>query len=92
MVYDTGTAVGIGTTAPAAPLHVVSTATQAAYVDVYSNALTGVSFSTRAARGTPTVPSAVQTNDVIGGFTGQGLLHDVTDDGRLFRRSGLADH
>ena len=72
LVYDTGTAVGIGTTAPAAPLHVVSTATQAAYVDVYSNALTGVSFSTRAARGTPTVPSAVQTNDVIGGFTGKG--------------------
>ena len=72
VVFNTGGNVGIGTTAPAAPLHVVSTATQAAYVDVYSNALTGVSFSTRAARGTPANPSAVQTNDVIGGFTGKG--------------------
>jgi len=75
-IFQLGSDIGIGTTSPQVALHVVSTATQAAYVDVYSNALTGVSFSTRAARGTPPGtspgPSAVQTNDVIGGFTGKG--------------------
>ena len=41
-------------------------------MDVYSNALTGVTFSTRSARGTPTSPAVVQAGDVIGGFTGKG--------------------
>jgi hypothetical protein len=72
LVYDSGTAVGIGTTAPAATFHVVSTSTAAGIVDVYNNALTGVTFSTRAARGTPTVPAVVQAGDIIGGFTGKG--------------------
>ena len=80
MVYDTGTAVGIGTTAPAAALHVVSssaaaTTPAAGFVDTYSsgaNGLTAVSLVTRAARGTPTIPAAVTTGDVIGGFTGRG--------------------
>ena len=72
LVYDSGTAVGIGTTAPAATLHVVSTSIAAGIVDVYSNALTGVTFSTRSARGTPTSPLPVQAGDVIGGFTGKG--------------------
>jgi len=72
LVYDSGTAVGIGTTAPAATFHVVSTTTAAGIVDVYNNALTGVTFSTRAARGTPTVPAVVQAGDIIGGFTGKG--------------------
>ena len=40
-------------------------------MDVYSNALTGVTFSTRSARGTP-VSTVVQAGDVIGGFTGKG--------------------
>ena len=56
----------------AAVLHVVSTSTAAGIVDVYSNALTGVTFSTRSARGTPTAPLPVQAGDVIGGFTGKG--------------------
>jgi hypothetical protein len=72
LVYDSGTAVGIGTTAPAATFHVVSTTTAAGIVDVYNNALTGVTFSTRAARGTPTLPAVVQAGDIIGGFTGKG--------------------
>ena len=72
LVYDTGAAVGIGTTAPQAMLHVVSTASPAGFVDVYSNTLNSVIFVSRAARGTPANPSAVQTNDVIGGFTGRG--------------------
>ena len=54
-IFQLGSDIGIGTTCPQVTLHVVSTATQAAYVEVYSNALTGVSFSTRAARGTPPV-------------------------------------
>jgi hypothetical protein len=72
LLYDSGTAVGIGTTAPAATFHVVSTSTAAGIVDVYSNALTGVTFSTRAARGTPAAPAVVQAGDIIGGFTGKG--------------------
>jgi hypothetical protein len=72
LVYDTGAAVGIGTTAPQAMLHVVSTTAPAGFVDVYSNTLNSVIFVSRAARGTPANPSAVQTNDVIGGFTGRG--------------------
>src|SRR5208283_5406101 len=72
MVYDSGTAVGIGTTAPAATLHVVSTSTAAGFVDVYNNTLNAVTFATRAARGTPTSPAVVQAGDIIGGFTGRG--------------------
>jgi hypothetical protein len=72
LIYDTGSAVGVGTTNPAATLHVVSTSTAAGIVDVYSDTLTGVTFSTRSARGTPAAPAVVQAGDVIGGFTGKG--------------------
>src|SRR5208337_4415755 len=61
-----------------ATLHVVSTTTAAGIVDVYSNTLNGVTFSTRAARGTPTSPQPVQAGDIIGGFTGKGYYAAVT--------------
>ena len=85
--YQNGSNIGIGTTAPTAPLHVVlstaATATPAAgFVDTYSagaNGLTAVPFVTRAARGTPTNPAAVTTNDVIGGFTGRGYYAATTN-------------
>ena len=72
LVYDSGSGVGIGTTTPAAVLHVVSSMSAAGLVDVYSDKLNAVPFATRAARGTPTAPAVVQTGDVIGGFTGKG--------------------
>ncbi len=78
LVYDSGTAVGIGTTAPAATLHVVSTSTSAGFVDVYSNTLNAVMFATRAARGTPAAPAVVQAGDIIGGFTGRGWTGPVS--------------
>ena len=93
MVYDTGTAVGIGTTAPAAPLHVVFDAPRKRrIVDVYSNALTRcVVFDAGGARHADgSERGADERCDWR--VHGQGLLHDVTDDGRLFRRSRLADH
>ena len=74
VIFQSSGDIGIGTTTPAATLHVVSTSTAAGIVDVYSNALTGVTFSTRSARGTPTSPLPVQTGDVIGGFTGKGWM------------------
>ena len=78
MIFDTSTPmtvgnIGIGTTAPAATLHVVSSSTPAGFIDVYSNTLNAVTFVTRAARGTLGSPSAVQTDDIIGGFTARGL-------------------
>ncbi len=78
LVYDSGTAVGIGTTAPAATLHVVSTSTSAGFVEVYSNTLNAVTFATRAARGTPSSPAVVQAGDIIGGFTGRGWTGPVS--------------
>ncbi len=88
MIFDTSSGagmgsytpgfVGIGTTAPAATLHVVSTSTAAGFVDVYSNTLNAVTFATRAARGTPASPAVVQAGDIIGGFTGRGWTGPVS--------------
>jgi hypothetical protein len=80
VIYDTGTAVGIGTTTPAAMLHVSTTTPPAAYFDVYSGSPTTV-LSTmptvnRAVRGTPPGtspgPSAVQLNDYLAGMAARG--------------------
>ena len=71
-IFQLGSNIGIGTTAPAATLHVVSSSTPAGFIDVYSNTLNAVTFVTRAARGTLGSPSAVQTDDIIGGFTARG--------------------
>jgi hypothetical protein len=76
--YQSGSNIGIGTTTPAAMLHVVSTATPAVNMDVVSNTLTAVPFATRAARGTPSSPQAVQAGDILGGFTGKGYYAAVT--------------
>jgi hypothetical protein len=80
MIYDTGTAVGIGTTTPAAILHVSTTTPPAAYFDIYSGsptaALSTMPTVNRAARGTPPGtspgPSAVQLNDYIAGMAARG--------------------
>ena len=87
VIFQLGSDIGIGTTIPAAALHVVSSSAAAAtpatgFVDTYSsgvNGLTAVPFVTRAARGTPANPAAVTTNDVIGGFTGRGYYAATTN-------------
>ena len=76
LIYDNGTNVGVGTTTPAAILHVSSTAPPAAYFDIYSGSATAalniMPTVNRAARGTPTNPSAVQLNDYIAGMAARG--------------------
>jgi hypothetical protein len=80
VIYDTGTAVGIGTTSPAAILHVATTTPPAAYFDIYSGspttALSTMPTVNRAARGTPPGtspgPSAVQLNDYLAGMAARG--------------------
>ena len=76
-MYQSGTKIGINTTAPLASLHVVSPAGSASggYFDVYSGASTTAPFVPmfqRSARGTSAAPSATQANDYLGGFGGAG--------------------
>ncbi len=72
VVFQTGTDVGVGTAAPAAPFHVAASQTPAAFFDVYNDALGALPVVFRAARGTPAVPAAVQTNDILGGLAVRG--------------------
>ncbi len=64
---------GVNTTSPLAPFHVVAGSAPAAFFDVYSPTLTALPVVYRAARGTPTAPSAVQTGDILGGLAVRGF-------------------
>ena len=68
VIYQSGTSIGIGTTTPAAAFHSVATSAPGAVYDVYSNSLGALPVVFRAARGTPAGPSAVQSNDILGGL------------------------
>ena len=73
LFQNTGTSrIGLGTTSPLALLHVTSGTAPAAFFDVYSNVLTALPVIYRAARGTPSVPTAVQVNDILGGLAVRG--------------------
>jgi hypothetical protein len=72
VMYQSGTSIGVNTTAPAAGFHAVSNASPAAFFDVYSNALGALPVVYRAARGTPASPTAVQANDILGGLAVRG--------------------
>jgi hypothetical protein len=73
VIYQTPAgSIGVNTTTPLAGFHAVSGASPTAYFDVYSNALSALPVVYRAARGTPSVPSAVQTNDILGGLAVRG--------------------
>ncbi len=72
VVFQTGTNIGVGTGAPAAPLHVAASQTPGAFIDVYSNALGALPLVSRAARGTVFAPLPVQTNDILGGLAVRG--------------------
>ncbi len=69
-IIDNGN-VGIGTTTPAVPLHISTTSNPVVYFDVFANV---VNQRLRRANGTPTVPTALAANDIIGNvsFTGYG--------------------
>jgi hypothetical protein len=64
--------VGIGTTAPGVPLHIINefaTGGNTIYADSYASVkLSGGQFVSRAARGTKSSPSAPQTSDVVAGI------------------------
>jgi len=72
IMFQSGSSIGVGTTAPAAGFHAVATAAPGAYFDVYNNALGALPVVYRAARGTPGAPTAVQTDDILGGLAVRG--------------------
>lgn len=72
VAYQSGTRLGVGTTAPAAPFHSVAAETPGTFFDVYSNTLGALPVVFRAARGTPEAPLAVQTGDILGGLAVRG--------------------
>jgi hypothetical protein len=74
VLFQSGSSIGLGTTAPAAPFHVAGTSAPAAYFDVYSNSLGALPTVYRAARGTPAAPTAVQTDDILGGLAVRGYM------------------
>jgi trimeric autotransporter adhesin len=71
-IFQDGTNIGVGTTTPAAPFHSVAAGAPGAFFDVYSNSLGALPLVFRAARGTQAVPTAVQTNDILGGLAVRG--------------------
>ncbi len=74
VMYQNGTNyIGVNTTSPLAPFHVVAPLAPAAFFDVYSPTLTALPVVYRAARGTPTAPSAVQAGDILGGLAVRGF-------------------
>ena len=93
-MFQSGTKIGLNTTAPLATLHVVSPAGSASggYFDVYSGASTTAPFVPmfqRTARGTSAAPSATQLNDYLGGFGGAGYTGAAFTNNRagLFARA-----
>jgi len=72
IMFQSGTSIGVNTTAPAAAFHTMATAAPGAFFDVYSNALGALPVVYRAARGTPGAPTAVQTDDILGGLAVRG--------------------
>ncbi len=82
VIYQNGTSIGVGTTTPAAPFHSVTTAAPEAFFDVYNNSLGALPVVFRAARGTPASPSAVQTDDILGGLAVRGYGATAFSSGR----------
>jgi len=72
VVFQSGTRIGVGTTAPGAPFHTIASETPGSFFDVYSNFLGALPVVYRAARGTPAAPTAVQTDDILGGLAVRG--------------------
>ncbi len=83
VVYqDPSTArIGLNTVAPLAQLHAASNVAPVAFFDVYSSVLTALPVVFRAARGTMAAPSAVQTDDILGGLAVRGFGASVFSPG-----------
>ncbi len=77
VVYQNGTNIGVNTTTPLAGFHATSNVAPTAFFDVYSPVLTALPVVYRAARGTPSAPSAVQTGDILGGVAVRGFGSSV---------------
>ena len=71
-VFESAGRIGVGTTTPEAPFHSVASEAPGAFFDVFSNSLSALPVVFRAARGTPQAPTAVQTNDILGGLAVRG--------------------
>ncbi|HEY3382836.1 MAG TPA: tail fiber domain-containing protein [Vicinamibacterales bacterium] len=84
-VFQAGARVGVGTTTPAATLHVVSTepplTAPALFFDVVNNSLGALPAIYRAARGVPGALSAVGTDDILGGLAVRGYATTKYSDG-----------
>jgi hypothetical protein len=82
VMYQNGSNdIGVNTTSPLAPFHVAAPLAPAAFFDVYSPVLTALPVVYRAARGTPSAPSAVQTGDILGGLAVRGFGASVFSSG-----------
>ena len=84
-LYQTGAGrVGINTTAPSAPFHVMANETPGAFFDVYSGAgvLGALPVVFRAGRGTAAAPAAVQSDDILGGLAVRGYNGTTFTGGR----------
>jgi hypothetical protein len=83
VIYQTPAgSIGVNTTSPSAGFHAVSTAAPVAYYDVYSSSLGALPVVYRASRGTPSTPSAVQTDDILGGLAVRGYGSTAFSTGR----------
>ena len=71
-IFQNAGAIGVNTTTPQAAFHSVASATPGAFFDVYNPSLGALPVVFRAARGTPGSPSAVQTDDILGGLAVRG--------------------
>jgi hypothetical protein len=72
IVFQRGSSVGINTATPEAAFHSAASSVPGAFFDVYSDALDALPVVHRAARGTPSAPAAVQTDDILGGIAVRG--------------------
>lgn len=82
VVFQAGSSIGVGTASPAATFHSVATAAPGAFFDVYSNSLAALPVVYRAARGTLLSPSALQTDDILGGLAVRGYGATAFTSGR----------
>jgi hypothetical protein len=79
--------VGIGTTAPAAPLHVIATTGTATYFDSFGGA---GAYRLRTAAGTPSAPSAVSSGSVIGNVATYGYASTTWSPGAVTAIKSIA--
>ena len=72
-IYYSSGNVGIGTSTPLFPLHILGTSTTGSIgVDYYANTTTSGGLAFRKARGTAAAPTAVQNGDFLASFSGRG--------------------